>query len=64
MQLFHNNQEIHLTPKEKQVLNIFFPNLNSTITYDTLLYEVWDNADSYGIDTIKITVKNFLRILF
>lgn len=61
--LFHKNDEIHLTPKEKQVLNILFSNLNSTITYDMLLYEVWGDDEVFGIDTIKTTVKNLRKKL-
>lgn len=61
--LLYKNQEIHLTPKEKKVLNILFSNLNSTITYDMLLYEVWGDNDVFGIDTIKTTVKNLRKKL-
>jgi two-component system, OmpR family, response regulator VanR len=63
MVLLYKKNEVHLTPKEKQVLNMLFSNINSTITYDMLLYEVWGDNDIFGIDTIKTTVKTLRKKL-
>ncbi len=61
--LFQGLQEINLTPKERKILNILFSNPNSTITYDTLLMEVWENFESYSIDTLKTMMKNIRKKL-
>lgn len=55
--------EIHLTPKEKQILQILFSNLNATVSYDTLLYEVWEDSDVYNLDTVKAVIKNLRKKL-
>jgi len=61
--LLYKNEEIHLTPKEKKILNLMFSHLNMTVSYDMLLQDVWENDDVYGIDTIKTTIKNLRRKL-
>ncbi len=61
--LLQGNTEITLTPKERKILNILFSNLNTTITYDTLLIEVWDNFEQYSIDTLKTMMKNIRKKL-
>lgn len=61
--LFKAAQEIHLTPKERDILNMIFSNPNITITYDMLMDEVWDNYDNYSIDTIKTMIKNIRKKL-
>lgn len=58
-----NDQVIRLTPKEKKILNILFSNLNATITYDTLLMDVWDDYEHYSIDTLKTMMKNIRKKL-
>jgi DNA-binding response OmpR family regulator len=61
--LVQDGEEIHLTPKEKGILNILFSNLNSTVTYDMLMDEVWDDSELYSIDTIKTMIKNLRKKL-
>jgi len=61
--LFCHKEEVHLTPKEKSVLALLFTNLNTTITYDMLIDEVWENSDIYGVDSIKTMIKNLRRKL-
>jgi DNA-binding response OmpR family regulator len=61
--LLHNNEEIHLTPKEKEILNILFLNINSTVTYEMLMDDVWDDSELYSIDTIKTMIKNLRKKL-
>ncbi len=61
--LLDNANEINLTPKERKILHILFSNINSTITYDTLFIEVWDDFENYSIDTLKTMMKNIRRKL-
>lgn len=61
--LYKDDNEIKLTPKERETLNLLLSNLNSTITYDTLIDKIWFNSDNYGIDAIKTLVKNLRRKL-
>ncbi|MDD2698498.1 MAG: response regulator transcription factor [Arcobacteraceae bacterium] len=56
-------KEIKLTPKEKKILNVLFSNPNSTISYDNLLLEVWEDFESYSLDTLKTMVKNIRKKL-
>lgn len=61
--LLKDSQEVHLTPKERKILNLIFSNPNVTITYEMLMDEVWENFDNYGIDTIKTMIKNIRKKL-
>jgi len=61
--LLKSNNEIKLTPKERKILSILFSNLNTTITYDNLLIEVWDDFENYSIDTLKTMMKNIRKKL-
>lgn len=61
--LVQNDEEIHLTPKERKILNLLFFNLNQTITYDMLINEVWEDSEIYGVDSIKTMIKNLRKKL-
>ena len=61
--LFNGSIEINLTPKEREILRILFSNLNNTISYDTLLMEVWDDFENCSIDTLKTMMKNIRKKL-
>lgn len=61
--LYQNNDEIRLTPKEKKILDILFSNLNSVISYDTILMDVWEDFEQYSLDTLKTMMKNIRRKL-
>jgi DNA-binding response OmpR family regulator len=61
--LFHHTKEIHLTPKERDILQLLFSNLNATITYEMFINEVWEDSDIYGVDTIKTMIKNLRKKL-
>ena len=61
--LYSGAKEIRLTPKERKILNMLFTNLNSTITYDMLIQDVWEDSNLYSIDTIKTMVKNIRKKL-
>lgn len=59
--LFNGSKEVHLTPKEKKILDILLSNPNCTITYEMLMDEAWENYDNYSIDTIKTMIKNLRK---
>jgi DNA-binding response OmpR family regulator len=61
--LFQGSLEINLTPKERSILYILFSNINNTISYDTLLTEVWDDFESCSINTLKTMMKNIRKKL-
>ena len=61
--LLKDNKEIKLTPKEKKILQSLFSNPNRTLTYDTLISDVWENFEGYNIDTLKTMVKNIRKKL-
>lgn len=61
--LFKATNEVHITPKERDILNLIFSKPNITITYEMLMDEVWDNYDNYSIDTIKTMIKNIRKKL-
>jgi len=61
--LIRGSQEMKLTPKEKRILHILFSNPNTTVNYDKLLLEVWEDFESYSIDTLKTMVKNIRKKL-
>jgi len=61
--LTKGSQEMKLTPKEKRILHILFSNPNTTVNYDKLLLEVWEDFESYSIDTLKTMVKNIRKKL-
>jgi two-component system, OmpR family, response regulator VanR len=56
-------KEIHLTPKERKILHYLFSNPNLTVSYDMLFYEVWDDSETYSINTIKTMIKNIRKKL-
>ena len=61
--LFKGSCEVGLTPKERKILQILFSNVNATVSYDTLLIEVWDDFENHSIDTLKTMMKNIRRKL-
>lgn len=61
MILLENQKEVHMTPKERKIVQILLSNRKTTITYDRILNEVWENYDSYTIDTLKTMIKNIRK---
>ena len=47
--VYKNNEEIHLTPLEYNLLYLFMKNPGKVLTYHTILKQVW--GDGYGEDT-------------
>lgn len=62
-QLFYNNEEVKLTPKEKAILNLLLLNIDSTVIYDELVCKVWENSDLYSLDSLKTIVKTLRQKL-
>lgn len=61
--LTHNNEEVRLTPKEKAILEFLFDKQNSVVSYDDIIYTIWEDSDTYSIDTLKSTVKSLRKKL-
>ena len=61
--LIKDSKEVHLTPKEKKILNHLFSNPNITVTYEVLMDKVWDDYLNNNIDTIKTMIKNIRKKL-
>ena len=62
-ELFHNNLQINLTAKESIVLDYFFNNMNRVLTYEELIYNIWDDYEGDKVSSIKTMVKNLRRKL-
>lgn len=62
-ELFFNNKTIELTPQEKKILELFFENINKTLSYDSIALKVWNEYEFYKIDALKTTIKNLRRKL-
>lgn len=62
-ELFFNNKTIELTPQEKKILELFFENINKTLSYDSIALKVWNECEFDKIDALKTTIKNLRRKL-
>lgn len=61
--LYKGNEEISLTPKERKILEVLFINLNTIVSYDTLLMKIWDDYADNHIDSLKTMMKNIRKKL-
>ena len=61
--LFLNNKEVELTKSEKMILNTLFSNPNVELTYDDLIYPVWNDYDHSRKDTLKTMINNLRKKL-
>lgn len=61
--LYKNLKEIRLTPKEKQILDLFFSNLNMVISYDKVVYHCWDDITQDNMNTLKTMMVNIRKKL-
>lgn len=50
--LFHNNKEIDLSKKEKDILHILCKNKNNYVSYEHLFSSVWDK-ENFNINKIR-----------
>ncbi|MGB3750975.1 MAG: response regulator transcription factor [Arcobacteraceae bacterium] len=61
--LHHNHEVIKLTPKERKILEVLFTNLNTIVSYNTLLLKIWDDYADNHIDSLKTMMKNIRKKL-
>lgn len=61
--LTNNNHLVKLTPKESDILQTLLKKQNSSVSYDDIIYTVWEDSDTYSLDTLKTTVKSLRRKL-
>lgn len=61
--LLLNNKEVELTKSEKRILNTLFSNPNIELTYDDLIYSVWNDYDHSRKDTLKTMINNLRKKL-
>ena len=61
--LSKNSNAIKLTPKETNILDVLLKKQNSAVSYDDIIYSVWEDSDTYSLDTLKTTVKSLRRKL-
>lgn len=61
--LFHNLNEIELTRSEKKILNTLFSNPSIELTYDDLIFAVWDDYEDSRKSTLKTMINNLRKKL-
>lgn len=61
LELIKLGEVITLTPKERKILNYMFSNLGKIVTYDDLLYEVWDDYEIPNKQTLKTMITNLRK---
>jgi len=59
--LIDNTKEIHLTKKETKLMAYMSTRLGEIVSYEDLIYNVWDDSDTYSIDSVKNVVKNIRK---
>lgn len=62
-ELTRNGQRIILTHKEQMLFMLFISNLNSTLSVNTILYNVWNNNLETNVNSLKTLLKNLRRKL-
>lgn len=63
MELSKNNDIVSLTPKEKQILNYLLKNQGVVISYDNILFKVWDEYENASAKTLKTMITNLRKKL-
>ena len=61
--LYQNNEEIQLTKKEKDILQLLFNNPSTQLTYDMITEDIWDHYDKSYINSLKTMIKNIRKKL-
>ncbi len=62
-ELYFNNEIKDLTSQERKVLELFFNNIKKTVSYDNMIFHVWDDFEYDKLDALKTTVKNLRKKL-
>ena len=61
--LIAEGQEIFLTRKERELLILLFANVNSVVTSEDIIYELWYDYDSSKMTSLKTLVKTLRKKL-
>jgi DNA-binding response OmpR family regulator len=61
LELIKLGETVTLTPKERKILNYMFSHLGKVITYDDILYEVWDDYELPTKQTLKTMITNLRK---
>ena len=61
--LIAEGQEIFLTRKERELLILLFANVNSVVTSEDIIYELWYDYDNSKITSLKTLVKTLRKKL-
>lgn len=59
-ELYHDGIEVKLTPKERELLDLFFLNTKHIFSYDELIYILWSDSDE-DIESIKTAIKTTIK---
>jgi DNA-binding response OmpR family regulator len=62
-ELLHDGKLRELTNLETKMLKMFFSNLNVILSYDEIIYELWDSYDENKINSIKTIIKQLRQKL-
>jgi len=63
--LFHENNEIILNKKEKQLLDLLLLHKNNLVSYDLIEYEIWEKFDELMTSSaLRTVIKNLRKKLF
>ena len=61
--LYHHDQTVTLTAKERKLATILFSDTDKIFSYDDLIYRLWDYDENGNADSIKTLIKNLRRKL-
>ena len=62
-ELLCDSNIIKLTQKETRILELFFNNINRTLTFDEIIINIWDTFENDKINTLKTTIMNLRKKL-
>lgn len=61
--LIHNGKEVKLTPKEKKVLDLLISSINIIVSFDDIIYYVWENEKNRDKNTLKTLISGLKKKL-
>jgi len=59
--LIYNSEEIYLTKKETKLITYMSTRIGEIVSYEDLIYNVWDDSDSYNVDSVKNIIRNIRK---
>lgn len=62
-ELLNDGKLTELTNLEAKMLKMFFLNLNIILSYDKIIYELWDYYDDNKVNSIKTIIKQLRQKL-